>query len=998
MSHGGIRARAFGGAVADAFVWRQRGQTRLTVVVKVALRLLPDRQAEVLPLKADLCRGDVHYEGHAGRSVHFPSDFVPMLQRPEILLTGHARSPHGSTTALSVRLYVGGDASLLDKTVHVYGDRSREAPRPAPFVSMPLVYERAAGGPSTDNPVGVSTRRGGGPNVVDASDPHRPAGFGPIPMTWPARAKRVVSRPPGLIGALLDLPDDLPMSFFQSAPSDQWVERLSGDEWIVVDGMDGELDRLQSQLPGLVARARMTGTAMGGVPLVFDRLHIDMDERVAYLGFRGSVVVQPAELKDLEILAGVEVPDEAEDELSNQTVMLDSSELSALSRPLPFAGSPGPAPKVPAAPTFGLPFGPHGAPLRAPSFDVANEHTVTADSLPAGLSLPSMVAVDDEPSEGTLVAPLHVASRDIPFAPPHTLPGPSVPRLGADDDDDDDPNMGTVVAKIVSPSVALPFAPSRDAAPARRHEGETTGLPFSRPPAALPEPFASPRPTSASRPMPVPPITRPTASAPAPVRLPSQGERRASAPAPVSAPAPRPTMPQATPGPTMPQTTPGPTMPQTTPGPTMSQTTPGPTMPFQTPATPVVASQGLAAPALPISESSLPRSDAPPRSPSAQPPSVAATPSSPPRGSSPLPLAIADVAEEAGPRKLVIERVRAGEALYGMDLSAVDLRGLDLSGGVFSDANLTGAQLAGTKLVGARFGGARLVGADLSKADLRDAELDRADLSRATLVEARFDGASLMHATLASVVGDRACFENAKLDSATLAGASFIEAVFDGARMPGADLSGAKLNDATFRRALLGSAKLAEVDGEGAIFAEAELDGASLNGAVLRAADFVGVRAPRSVWERATLDGGRFSGATLSEATFERANVVGCSFERADLTRASFSSASADGADFTDAKMTFADLRQAKLSDATLVRAVLTDANGQKIVALRVRVEGADLRRMSLRSAKMKAADFSGAIMDGTDLRDADLEGAKLTGVDRSRAKLSGANLKGIEE
>ncbi len=38
---------------------------------------------------------------------------------------------------------------VLDKVLHVYGDRTREAPDPRPFGLMPLAYERAYGGPTS---------------------------------------------------------------------------------------------------------------------------------------------------------------------------------------------------------------------------------------------------------------------------------------------------------------------------------------------------------------------------------------------------------------------------------------------------------------------------------------------------------------------------------------------------------------------------------------------------------------------------------------------------------------------------------------------------------------------------------------------------------------------------------------------------------------------------------------------------------------------------------
>jgi uncharacterized protein YjbI with pentapeptide repeats len=881
VSHGGVRVRAFGGAVADAFVWRQHGETRLSVVIKVGLRLVADGVAEIAAGRAELHHSDVHWDGHPGRSVRAPSDLVPALERPEVLLTGRACSPAGPAPALSVRLYVGGDTGVLDKTLHVYGERADGDPRPRPFAWMPLVYERAVGGPGTDNPVGMGERAG--PNVVDTSDPRRPAGFGPLGAAWPGRTRRVVSRPPGMIGALLDLPDDLPLSYFQSAPDDQLVERIEGDEWIVVDGMHPELSRFQSQLPSLRARARLSGSSTGDVELRIDRLQVDMEELFAYVSWRGSVPVTPDALKQLDVMAGVEPT--AEDEASHETMMLSEDQLeAALGAPLPFVGADVPSSRAPVPQRLpGLPFGAPPAPvvqeMPARSFDFATEHTVTADSLPVGFPSPVVPRLidpaddDDEDSfSGTLVGSVRLPVPDLPFA---GATAPSIPRVSQDDDDEDS-YSGTLVAPISRVTRALPFEPA----------------PPSRPPVD-----ASP---------PSRPVSAPVSEHP----------------------------------------------------------------PFSVP---------------PASAAAPPPSAAPPASAA---PTVAATPGN----DADVTSAVASVL-----RKTVTDKVRAGEALYGMDLGSADLRGLDLTGAVFSDANLSGAKLSGAVLASARMVGTKLIGADLSGADLRGADLERADLARANLAGALLDGASLVGAGLVSAIANRARFAGARLDRASLVGGSFIEAVFDAASLIDADLSGAKLADTSFRAAKLSRAKLIDVDGEGATFAEASLDEATLSGAVLRAGDLVALNAPRSRWERAALDGGRFSGAKLREASFERANVVGCSFDGADLARSSFSQATADDADFSDADLSGADLRQAKLSDASLARANLADVNAQKIVALRVRIDGANLARASFRSARMKAADLTGARVDATDMRDADLEGAKMLGVDRTRAKLAGANLKGVE-
>jgi hypothetical protein len=96
-----------------------------------------------------------------------------------------------------------------------------------------------------------------------------------------------------------------------------------------------------------------------------------------------------------------------------------------------------------------------------------------------------------------------------------------------------------------------------------------------------------------------------------------------------------------------------------------------------------------------------------------------------------------------GVRALVLERLRAGRLLYGLNLVGADLRGLNFTNGVMPALDLRDANLSGCKLTGTLLVAARLDGADLTDADLMRADLTRANLSGATLAGARLDGAVL---------------------------------------------------------------------------------------------------------------------------------------------------------------------------------------------------------------------------------------------------------------
>jgi uncharacterized protein YjbI with pentapeptide repeats len=756
----------------------------LTVIVKTDLELLHDDMARPVPGAEILSRDSLRETG----SLELPSDMVPALDRPEILLLGHAWAPAGGS-AVAVRLFVGGEVPLLDKTVHVYGDRAPGGAAPSAFSRIPLVWERAVGGAGTDNPVGRRPGSGGA-NILSPEAPGMPAGFGPIAPTWPARSRCAPHGVPSAAADILELSDDTQLAWFQAAPPDQRLRSIAGDEWIVVDGMHPAQSRFQSQLPGLAARARLAGPPYADGPadlaMAIDRIVIDMDRLRASVTWRASVVVDPAKLPHTEVVAGVRQPEDAElGDVAPQTVMLDEAGARPGGEALPWS-----APGTRAPPRGALAW-------------VADE-TVTA---PAVLgSVPSVVPDDEEEADasgGTAVAP---------------------------------------IARVLGP--ALPFEP-------------TPG-----PPPAVVDPAVEAR----------------------------------------SAPLPEAVQPQAEPAP------------------------------------PIL---------------------------------------------------------EEGARKMVLDTIRAGEALLGVDLAGADLSNLDLAGARLGDADLSGAKLAGSNLRGARLGGAKLGGADLSGADLREADLSRADLTRSTLDEARLDRADLTDAVLTLCSGRAARLGEARADRASFARGRWDDVVFDGASLKGADLSGARLGGASFRGASLVGARLQEAQGEGVSFARADLDGVNATGATLALADLEGAKAARSAWERASLDKAILDDCDLRAATMTRSTLHAATIRGALLDGADLSHAEADGADFTGARLAGANLRQAKLGAAVLARAGLKDANLQRVTAAEARMEEVDLRGASLRFARLRGADLSGARIDGADFRDADLESAKLSGVDRAKGKFGGANLKG---
>jgi uncharacterized protein YjbI with pentapeptide repeats len=226
-----------------------------------------------------------------------PLDEVLPKQRAELLLTGHAYAPQGRPVK---RMPVSMTVDGLSKTLDVSGDRVwRYDPwlridEPAPFVSMPLGYDRAFGGPHyPDNPAGrgydrnrVAALIGRNsqlmPNLERHGEPVRrhwvryaPAGFGPLAFDAPTRsrhagrygAKWLAQEAPGFAsGAAPDL--------FQCAPVDQRFDAyLEGGETYRLNGMHSQRAVIDGQLPRLAARAfiqRSGAPALEEVAMNFD--------------------------------------------------------------------------------------------------------------------------------------------------------------------------------------------------------------------------------------------------------------------------------------------------------------------------------------------------------------------------------------------------------------------------------------------------------------------------------------------------------------------------------------------------------------------------------------------------------------------------------------------------------------------------------------------------------------------------------------------------------
>ena len=290
------------------------GVDTLYVVVTATFRLMPQlelAERQLVPLVSDAYHGEPGASSlrHAGE-LH--------LGKPgtDVVLVGHARTPGGKrTTALQVGVRVGSYERLLQ----VFGDRTWrgvEASKPAPFVEMPLVYERAFGGCIREqdsvvesderNPVGVGLaiargRAAFGDPLPNIEDPRQllldgglpaPAGLGCIAPAWLPRrrfagtydARWQRTRAPYL-------PEDFDARFFHCASEGlSFGTGLSGGEPLVLLGVS-ERGPIFSAVPSCALEAAFAvRRELHAVPMRLQTVLLEPDENRMRLTFHAQFV------------------------------------------------------------------------------------------------------------------------------------------------------------------------------------------------------------------------------------------------------------------------------------------------------------------------------------------------------------------------------------------------------------------------------------------------------------------------------------------------------------------------------------------------------------------------------------------------------------------------------------------------------------------------------------------------------------------------------------
>jgi len=269
-----------------------------------------------------------------------------------------------------------------------------------------------------------------------------------------------------------------------------------------------------------------------------------------------------------------------------------------------------------------------------------------------------------------------------------------------------------------------------------------------------------------------------------------------------------------------------------------------------------------------------------------------------------------------------------GAMLAGANLEGCDLRGANLERAVLAKANLLGATLDGASLAGANLGRAELRGASLEGGNLARAILAHASLSGARFVGANLEAVDWLEVTFGAADFTRANLAAGSFVKSDLRGATFVGASLDRATLLECNLDGARFDEAS-----LGKATMVRCRGENTTFRRASLvQTTCLTEAALPGADFTEANLSRACFRTTALAGATFHGATLdgadlsecdlSAANLERAKLIGTKLIRANLVGANLVGADLFGAMLGKARLAGTNFTGANLFQADLARAV----------------------------------------------------------------------------
>lgn len=261
------------------------------------------------------------FHGAPGKSsLKYESNLAPFKPKTDFHFNATAYAPNGRAEAeWTVKV----EAGSLVKSLLVTGPRSwavnpllgSKLSQALPIKSLPIRYEQAFGGTWTqgetvnawdENPIGVGhmspklvdvTKAVAAPQILPAGttppppgSPGQTAGLGPVAPSWlPRRAKAGTFNVVWEKTRWPDLPEDFTFDFYNSAAAGLIHPGfVKGDERIVLTNLTPS-GSLAFRLPGyqLALLLRLVDGRLVPAPMQLDTVNIDVDERRAFLNWRG---------------------------------------------------------------------------------------------------------------------------------------------------------------------------------------------------------------------------------------------------------------------------------------------------------------------------------------------------------------------------------------------------------------------------------------------------------------------------------------------------------------------------------------------------------------------------------------------------------------------------------------------------------------------------------------------------------------------------------------
>jgi uncharacterized protein YjbI with pentapeptide repeats len=1027
--------------------WRDAaGELQLTVIAKGTFEIRPDHRAR--PVDPYPLFGDLYFEENEGRSLRVASDYVPRKPKVDVLFTGAAYAPVGErVTHRSVRLAMAvGGKTIFDKKLLAVGSRERDRTGtptpPQPFVYLPLRWELAYGGAaSRANPIGVGEDPGDQrlPSIVDPNNPKRAAGLGPVPPSWLSRQEALGGTDAASFGGPVPTLRAGIDAYFNSAPPDQQLASLRGDESVLMSGLHPAIAEMTWRLPGVRAHAVLDlRGSRRAIALEPDTVWIEGEMLRCAITWRGSIALDAADeaaLDSARLMATVAKLD-ATPSWERRTALRTEAPATV--------GTTAPAPEgaslfqrsasIELEIEHSMVFAPKSRekttalPKRVtPNLSIVNETGLYVWTLPWQVKPPESAIVvivkatyllgddgaltlapeqdppsGDVPQEEEGASSLRYASDFAVFKPAADvlLVGHAYPSDATVGVSNVELRLGSLRRRLAVfgdrrwGDFGFEGKPSRfDKMPLRWERA--LGGPLSQ---------ANPVGRGFKTGVLVPNLENPEAL------LRSKDDR----PAPACF---------------------APVAPTWHARSSKSGTYDGAWLKERWPFLPADFDWGHFNAAPPEQQVAYLRGDErfaiigvkpggkgfEGQLPGARPRVFAQRTeevggdffevllrldtawfdtdaskvvlvwrglySTPDDDSPDIAALYVDVehGETVRPLEEVRERFLARLAIGGA---------LPVAAMAFPDepkhaarplpplppppAAPSGAEVLAKLSAGVPLAGADLTGVDLNGADLSGVDLTGAILAQANLTDAVLDRAKLARAVLVGARADRASFVDADLTGADLTGAHLGRAVLHKARLAGAVLDGVRAMGAS----------LAEVHGERASFVGAVLTDAKVDRAKLRGADFTGAELTGASLREATLDDVRLYDVRGDGAAFDKATMPRARADRASLRRASFAGIDAPQSVWEGADLTGASFLEAKLPHALFIRAKLDEATLTKATATE-----ACFRRASLKRARCTRANLMKASFERADLTEADLRGANLFQAETWRAKSSHVDL-----